>query len=177
MTSEPLFIYGLTAEDGRVRYVGMSKQPDKRLKQHVREARARRGRNPHKESWIRGLLDNGIYPTVVILRQCCEETWVAAEKEEIIKHKASLTNIAEGGDRPPVMSSALASALAKRLQTHRDRPIHQAIRRMSIMAKHCESRNPLLAFKLRYACFLMRQSQGTVRDNMRAWAEEKFDVK
>jgi predicted GIY-YIG superfamily endonuclease len=58
------YIYAL--EDPRtekVRYIGMTTNPAKRLTQHLRDRS-----NPLKRRWLSELLDDGEYPTLRILR-------------------------------------------------------------------------------------------------------------
>lgn len=48
-----------------VRYVGKSTAPAARLKEHIRESIERQ--NTEKKQWIKGLLDQGLQPVMVIV--------------------------------------------------------------------------------------------------------------
>ena len=76
-------VYGVTCPtSGMVVYVGLTKNPKARLKQHCKDAR--QGRSSPLWSWIRGLLDDGKRPGFVRLEQgvgidsgsCAERSWI-----------------------------------------------------------------------------------------------------
>jgi hypothetical protein len=94
------FIYGLLDPlTGRLRYVGKSTDPAKRLRKHLREARL----NPrcHRECWLKGLQDRGLRPTLIILETCSSDCWQEAERHWIAlwtQAGADLVNRTAGGD-------------------------------------------------------------------------------
>lgn len=89
-----VFIYGLTDPEGNVRYVGKSTDPERRLSEHLREAR--KGRRSHRDSWLRRLLSDGKRPTVKILEEVYVDSWGASERRWIAA-LPNLTNHQEGG--------------------------------------------------------------------------------
>lgn len=60
------YIYGLVCPDiNEVRYIGLSKDPDKRLIYHM--TAQEKDRCPEKNKWIRNLKRRKLKPTVVII--------------------------------------------------------------------------------------------------------------
>ena len=96
--------------DGSVRYIGKTTlSPEERLSAHIKAARTR-GR-ARSWTWIRGLLRDGLAPTVSLLEQAnlaslneCERRWIAHGKA----NGWTLTNLTDGGDGG--MSSETAAA-------------------------------------------------------------------
>jgi len=76
------FVYVLLDEVGEVRYVGRSRDPYKRLRAHVADARA--GGKSAKEAWLAELLGNGHAPRLAIIDDAepgeavasCEAAWI-----------------------------------------------------------------------------------------------------
>lgn len=102
----PRFVYALVdPRDSRIRYVGCSYEPGKRLARQLDEARKRRKlsgmiKNPEnmppRLRWLNVLDDINERPIVVILEQCEYERWRERENHWIIKlHEAGaeLTNV------------------------------------------------------------------------------------
>ena len=106
--SETTFIYGLVDPiTNKVRYVGKSINPKRRLYFHVREAQGNQLENSHKLNWIRKLLSQELCPTLKILQECAVDDWQKAEKYWISKYrkdKLGLTNVLDGGNSPPLLS-------------------------------------------------------------------------
>jgi hypothetical protein len=90
------YIYGLSGNDGIIRYIGKSYDPNKRLKEHLFDSDKNIG-NKHKNNWIKKLIKNNEQINVTILEECGEDNWVEREKFWI-KNYTNLTNISEGGD-------------------------------------------------------------------------------
>jgi hypothetical protein len=90
------YIYGLSGNDGTIRYVGKSYNPNKRLREHLLESTKNVG-NKHKNNWIKNLIKNGEEINVIILEECDENNWVEREKFWI-KKLTNLVNISEGGE-------------------------------------------------------------------------------
>lgn len=98
------FIYGLLdPRSKKLKYVGKSDNPTRRLKQHIGQANkfaAVPGTKDCKEIWIKGLLDLSYQPEVVILQEVHQNRWQGAEKEWIKRAKEAgcdLYNEAPGG--------------------------------------------------------------------------------
>lgn len=96
-----VFIYALVdPRDSAIRYVGQALKPKRRLKEHIQSARKQNSKNPHKDGWIRQLLELGLCPELEILEFCCIED--SPERERLWIKKlgnggSPLTNITEGG--------------------------------------------------------------------------------
>lgn len=73
-------VYGLIDPiEHKIRYVGKTTSPDKRLRDHIRQARHRSGRNTLKAEWIRRLASAGARPDMIVLEECGDE-WPQREK-------------------------------------------------------------------------------------------------
>jgi hypothetical protein len=71
-------IYGLLDLEGRVRYVGKTREPlGRRVTGHLQDAR--RGRRSRACDWLRALAAGGARPGVVLLEVVDEEHWRDAE--------------------------------------------------------------------------------------------------
>lgn len=97
-----VFIYGLECPVERtIRYVGKSTNPAMRLRAHISGAQ-RRAYDHHTARWIRRLLDDGLRPALVILREVQEgERWQEIEREFIASAETKgwrLTNSTAGGE-------------------------------------------------------------------------------
>ncbi len=92
-------IYALIdPRDGRIRYVGKSVNPKKRLRAHLRDCPLAR---THRECWLKGLVDAGLRPQLIILEECEEALWIEREQFWIAHQLAQgcdLTNRTIGGD-------------------------------------------------------------------------------
>ena len=87
-------IYGLYDRQGRLRYIGKSDNPSRRLKEHMREQR----RRTPLYDWLR---KHG-QPELRILEANCAD-WQEAERRLIAQHRllgSPLLNLADGGDQP-----------------------------------------------------------------------------
>ena len=70
MNMDKLYIYALTEPDGEtIRYIGCSKHPQKRLREHINQYND----NGRKTRWIRSLLENGKRPCLLIIDSCRSE--------------------------------------------------------------------------------------------------------
>lgn len=106
------YIYAL-CEPGtrRVRYIGMSKDPARRLRQHI--SRANKGLASPLGEWVRSLSGK---PNLVVLCETAEAFWQDDEKTYIRAARAlgmPLVNSSEGGDgtvNPPPETRAKLSA-------------------------------------------------------------------
>lgn len=88
-------VYALHDPNGDVRYIGISKCPEDRLRRHYRECRTG---TTHKNNWLRALLESSEAPMYSILEWT--DDWNEAEKRWVAYFKASgakLVNGTEGG--------------------------------------------------------------------------------
>lgn len=93
------FIYGLKdPRVGKIRYVGKSNDPRRRLMNHVAEARHAR-RRTYTFNWIRKLLREGVRPEIEVLEEVAYEDWPEREKHYIAT-LPDLVNGHPGGDAP-----------------------------------------------------------------------------
>lgn len=96
---------------GRVRYVGKSNNPTKRLGQHISLALGGRGVksksasiNVRKDVWIRSLVDQDLKPELRILQEVPLSKWKSTERAWIRRmkdHGEPLLNMAPGGSYIP----------------------------------------------------------------------------
>ncbi len=97
-------IYGLAdPATGEMRYVGRSKCPERRLRQHLTSAKSNNDKKEkcHVHKWIRCLLDQKLKPVLMRLASCNSEYAEDAERFMILYQKSrgcNLTNLTEGGD-------------------------------------------------------------------------------
>lgn len=92
-----VYIYTLSDEN-EVRYVGKSKNPQLRLKKHLRECKQKR---TAKEKWIYSLLTNGKKPILEILDEVHVSNWEQTEVYWIAQFKAwgfKILNSTSGGE-------------------------------------------------------------------------------
>lgn len=102
MPGKKTFIYALVDPlTHAVRYVGKANNPAQRLSSHL----AGDGCNTWKDRWLGNLEACGMLPDLRILEECEYADWPERERWWIRQLRAfgePLTNIAEGGDAPPV---------------------------------------------------------------------------
>lgn len=90
------YIYGLVdPSDNRIRYIGKSNNPQKRLYEHHQIKRLKT--HTHKNNWIKSLLKLNLKCKIVVLEECDESNWQEREKFYIKKYKNQLTNTTDGG--------------------------------------------------------------------------------
>lgn len=92
-----VYIYHLIDTAGRVRYVGKTNNPARRLEQHLSQKNAGR----HLRNWIHSLHRIGAAPRMVVVRECSPDEWQQAEREEINRLRragAKLCNKTHGGE-------------------------------------------------------------------------------
>jgi len=95
------FIYGLKDPvSNKIRYVGKSNNPKSRLSRHICEAKE--AKSVHRLCWIKGLLNIGKKPILVILEKCDVDVW--GERENYwISIFPNLTNMIDGGKFCPML--------------------------------------------------------------------------
>lgn len=172
--SSTRFIYGLHGGDGVIRYVGMSRNPHRRLKQHVREAVGRHNRNRHKEAWIRSALSSGCEVQCVVLQQCSDNDWQDAERQWISRWRGTLTNMADGGDEPGCTVETRRRN-ASILNSHCDKPLFLAKRWFAWAARNSARNGDMQRAERMAECVaLIEYCKGSARDRLRRWASERF---
>lgn len=99
-----IYIYGLfDPRSGKLRYIGKSYDPKRRLYLHIRIARKNEN-NTHISNWIRQLLKSDLQPYFKVLEICSEDNWQEKERSWIKSARDSgldIVNISKGGDSPP----------------------------------------------------------------------------
>lgn len=114
MIKETTYIYTLTdPRSGLVRYVGKSDSPNQRNHAHKRDV----GCKTHKQSWIKGLFDDGFDgPIMNIIDEVPYADWAYWERQYIKMFKsagAKLVNLNEGGVGPePSRETRLKMSIA-----------------------------------------------------------------
>lgn len=86
-----IFIYALKEKDGKIRYVGKSNDPKKRLSSHLRSKEKN-----YKTNWIKHCKNNNIQIEMIILEECDYDNWKEREIFWITQFK-NLTNYDRGG--------------------------------------------------------------------------------
>jgi hypothetical protein len=94
--NKTIYIYGLSGNDGIIRYVGQSYRPNIRKNEHINDSKYNKG-NTHKINWIKSIIKKGEDIQVTILEECNSNNWVEREKYWI-SHFDNLTNISMGGE-------------------------------------------------------------------------------
>jgi len=83
--------------------VGKSNNPERRRKQHIREALAK-GKDERKSRWICEMLEEGFEPEVEVLLDVPMDSWRETEQETMDEYEGAgfyLLNCAPGGGGPP----------------------------------------------------------------------------
>ena len=95
-----VFVYGLTdPRTHQLRYIGVSKHPEKRIKSHA--SAARNGAKPMCSKWIRGLLKIGLSPDMFIIEESNNLKWMEDESFWIAYFRfigCNLLNMTSGGE-------------------------------------------------------------------------------
>lgn len=95
-----MHIYTLEDDKNEVRYVGVSKNPQKRLYQHIHRAKSGIEKN-HKSKWIKSLLKKDQQPLMRIIDSVPFDEWITKEIFYIKKYKelgCNLVNLTDGGE-------------------------------------------------------------------------------
>ncbi len=115
-TPETTFIYALCDPDGTVRYVGKANNPARRLLIHTEPNQLRP--DNYRTRWLRGLVAEGLRPTMRILEEVAWADWEDAERRWIglYRQNGCLTNGTDGGDQGPGSVKGSRSAPARARQ-------------------------------------------------------------
>lgn len=92
------FIYSLSdPETGKIRYIGKTKEPEKRFKAHIQNYKKQ---NTHTACWIHSLQKQGFKPVFEILDEVPDAEWAFWEKEyiRVFRCFGGLTNHTDGGE-------------------------------------------------------------------------------
>lgn len=72
----------------KVRYIGITKSPKRRLQGHLDDIKSNREKNTHKKNWIKKLIKIGCKPIMKILKICANrEEALLLEEKLIFKYK------------------------------------------------------------------------------------------
>jgi len=78
--------------DNTVRYVGMSKNPKSRLRQHVKESMERQ--NTAKKAWIHTLMQNGQAPRMDVVAQILDRAEARVRESAVChQHQGTIYNL------------------------------------------------------------------------------------
>lgn len=94
------YIYGLfDISNEKIRYIGKSINPKKRLRSHLTEAK-NLNINNHKNNWIRSVINNNSKLNYIILETCNENNWKEREIYWInkLRNECKLVNHTDGGN-------------------------------------------------------------------------------
>lgn len=96
--SDKSYVYALVdPRNDKIRYIGISCDCEKRLKQHIKESKA--GEKNHRCNWIRSLLSNGSYPILKIIEETSIENRNIRERYWIKYYgRENLVNGTDGGE-------------------------------------------------------------------------------
>lgn len=102
------FIYVLKEpETGKIRYVGKSNDPKRRLRDHFNEKN-----NNHKACWLKSLVLRGQFPVLEIVDEVSMETWPMVEAAYIQFYRedegCALVNTLAGGEGGPIQQGPLS---------------------------------------------------------------------
>lgn len=108
-------------QSGSIRYLGKSKNPDIRLREHLSTARKGGPRMLYVHRWLAKLLRQGLRPTMVIIGVVSEDFWATAERSCIRWLRDGdhpLTNLCEGGRGVHNPSQEVRERISNSLKGH-----------------------------------------------------------
>ncbi len=117
----PTFVYALLdPRTDRVRYVGYSYDPWERLHGHHGHVQDMSRSVTHKNNWLRGLIDAGYEPRMVVIDRCLGPEDAKSSEVSWIEFYRSigepLTNMTVGGDGLSVVSPEIRSKISASLK-------------------------------------------------------------
>jgi hypothetical protein len=166
----PVFIYALVdPRTDRICYVGKSKHPQVRYKEHLRLYGKR---STPTKSWIKSLYALRLFPKLVIIESCAEDRWEAQERHWIAKYReqeGGILNLADGGATPycpPSLRKELGRATAKRRQFG----IWSLLKQFGTFIRDAEkSGKSHKVEKYKNAVAIIRNSKGELRERINAF--------
>lgn len=100
----------------KVRYIGITKSPKRRLQGHLDDVRSSRDKNTHKKNWIKKLIKIGCKPAMRILKICnSREEALELEEKLIIKYKNKHNLVNEIVDSGKFNNKSSEKNLSKKL--------------------------------------------------------------
>lgn len=97
---KPIYIYTLSCpKTGEPRYIGVTNNPQRRLTEHIREAK--NGIHNHRTHWISSLLSEGLKPVMKEIDETDNENWQQCEIAWIAHYRTmgyELVNGTDGGE-------------------------------------------------------------------------------
>ncbi len=137
---EVAFIYCLCCpKTNEVRYIGKSKNPKKRLMEHIHVA-AYGHSNRHQSQWVRSLISCGTEPLLKVVFRVPEDmTWQVAEKFFIASAKEfgfDLTNANDGGGNNQIQTLDQVLSAKERAKKTWDDPVIRARRIDALRRAH-----------------------------------------
>ena len=102
LDDDTIYIYGLVDPVTEyVRYVGKARNPKRRYAGHLIPSQLKHVN--HRTCWLRGLLTDGLKPSMIILAKVKKSEWQDAERMWIAHYRnipnyPTLTNICDGGE-------------------------------------------------------------------------------
>lgn len=98
---------------GKVRYIGQSRHVDRRYSQHLRASQTK---TFPVALWIRGLVDQGLRPSMSVIDSVSEDEWEEAEKDYIAVYRelgCDLLNVTSGGQGWSDPTGEIASKISR----------------------------------------------------------------
>jgi len=140
MKEDKVFIYGLVdPELNQIRYIGKSKDPEERLRDHLKESKRREN---YRHCWIYSLLSKNLKPQLTIIEECTEDNWEERERHWIKYYREKvgnlLTNMTDGGDGMHNPSEEVRRKIGKKNKGRKHTP--EELKKMSEALKG--ERNP-----------------------------------
>lgn len=98
--TDRIYIYALIdPRDNQVRYIGKTKNVEKRLKEHLNRSTITK-----KGSWIKSLKEQNLKPSIQIIDTTSNIDWITKEQYWIGMF-SNLLNMTNGGENPPVFKA------------------------------------------------------------------------
>ena len=110
-TAQPLIYVLLDPRTSEVRYVGKTCDPQKRLRQHMAEARGKM--MSHRAAWVRSLVREGLSPSLVPIEVTTMGAWQERERWWIAELRAMGCRLVNGTDGGEGLNNPSAETRAK----------------------------------------------------------------
>lgn len=79
----------------KVRYIGITNNPERRLKEHIRDSKRK---NSHKDNWIKKLIKFNLLPIQKVVLENESKDFIIQKEIDSIKEYTDLTNSTSGGE-------------------------------------------------------------------------------